>query len=677
MSLKNISLATKIGTGFGFILLILVILGGVSVMNVDMLAKEARMLSDSLVPKVNISTNTESLSWSTMFRFSRYFFLHKQSELEAGLKDFTDLRDMLDKTLKDANQPGSLLDEAIKNDTAEAKRLADGYDKLLHVGITLDDDKQKIFGEMNAKAEQLSGSFEAFITAQLTAWEKEIGTTADPTTVLARKNQMASLFEVRGMIGQVTISAWQSRTGLQPDEAKALAALLEGLRQKLTALGVSAEIETCQTAIAGYGKLLGDLEAKINEEKGVGAERQDKYGTPLMAKARVMAKDGMMEINDVATKSSNTLGEVAFRLKVGLSIAVLLGIIISTILTRMIVRPIKKSVDFASVIADGDLTHRIDLNQKDEIGILASSLNTMSDRLRESFKEVSAHTESVASASEEMTAVSNELAATAEETQAQAASVASSTEQMSANIHSVAAASEEMSTSMGTVSVSIEDINVSLGEVARNCAEGSMISADADRQAEEAKSAMQNLARSAGDIGNVIETINSIAKQTNLLALNATIEAARAGEAGKGFAVVASEVKELANQTGRATEEIGSRIQAMQADTRNAAGIIDKTTQIIGKMSAISQTIAGSVEKQSATTSEIAQTVQGVTTAAKEIATNIQQASSAVNEIAITITGVNQAAAGTASAATQSNASARELAEMSLRLREIVNRFKV
>lgn len=358
-------------------------------------------------------------------------------------------------------------------------------------------------------------------------------------------------------------------------------------------------------------------------------------------------------------------------------VALVIAFILVLMIASRITRPLRHMVEMAQDLANGDFSRQLEVTTHDEVGELGLALNRMTTDLRSAFQEVSAHTEMVASAAEEMTAVSNELAATAEETQAQAASVASSTEQMSANIYGVATASEEMSASMGTVSASIEEINATLGEVAKNCAEGSMISADADRQAEEAKTAMQNLARSASDIGNVIETINSIAKQTNLLALNATIEAARAGEAGKGFAVVASEVKELANQTSHATEEIGSRIQTMQADTRNSAGIIDKTTEIIGKMSSISQMIAAAVEEQSATTSEIAQTVHGVSNAAREITTNVQQASSAANLIATTIVGVNQAAGGTASAATQSNASARELSEMAMRMRGIVAHFKV
>ena len=357
--------------------------------------------------------------------------------------------------------------------------------------------------------------------------------------------------------------------------------------------------------------------------------------------------------------------------------ALVIALVLVLMIANRITSPVTRMAGLAHELADGDFTNQLEVTTRDEVGELANSLNRMTSELRTAFQSVASSTDSVASASEELTAVSNDLAATAEETQSQAASVASSTEQMSVNIQGVAAASEEMSASMGMVSASIEEINVSLGEVAKNCSEGSMIASDADRQAEEAKSAMQSLARSASDIGNVIETINSIAKQTNLLALNATIEAARAGEAGKGFAVVASEVKELANQTGRATEEIRGRIQAMQADTHNASSIIDKTTQIIGKINSISQTIAASVEEQSVTTSEISQTIQGVATAACEITSNVHQASSAANLIATTISGVNQAAGGTASAAAQSNASARELAEMATRLRAIVGRFKV
>ncbi|HYD32419.1 MAG TPA: methyl-accepting chemotaxis protein [Azospirillaceae bacterium] len=187
------------------------------------------------------------------------------------------------------------------------------------------------------------------------------------------------------------------------------------------------------------------------------------------------------------------------------------------------------------------------------------------------------------------------------------------------------------------------------------------IARTASERAQVTNVTIQSLADQARNIGEVVELINGIASQTNLLALNATIEAARAGEAGKGFAVVASEVKNLANQTAKATEDISSQIAAMQQATGQAVDAIMEITHTIGEINEISTTIAAAVEEQDAAT--------------KEIARNVQQASSGTQEISTNIVGVQQVASGTGKAASQVLEAARELSHQSENLSHEVDRF--
>ena len=178
--------------------------------------------------------------------------------------------------------------------------------------------------------------------------------------------------------------------------------------------------------------------------------------------------------------------------------------------------------------------------------------------------------------------------------------------------------------------------------------------------AEQTNQTVGKLGESSIEIGKVIKVITSIAQQTNLLALNATIEAARAGEAGKGFAVVANEVKELAKQTAQATEEIGQKIDAIQADTKGAVQAIGEITTIINQINDISNTIASAVEEQTVTTNEIGR--------------NVAEAAKGSGEIAKNIAGVATAAQDTRGAADTQNA-AQALSVMAAELQNLVGRF--
>jgi methyl-accepting chemotaxis protein len=255
--------------------------------------------------------------------------------------------------------------------------------------------------------------------------------------------------------------------------------------------------------------------------------------------------------------------------------------------------------------------------------------------------------DAVASAATELQASSQSMSATAEETSRQSMTVAAASEEATANVQTVASAAEELS--------------ASVMEISRQVSKSVQIAGAAVTEAKKTDATVQGLATAAQKIGDVVKLISDIAGQTNLLALNATIEAARAGEAGKGFAVVASEVKNLANQTARATDEITAQIGAIQSATNEAVEAIRTIASTISEMNQISTAISAAVEEQGATT--------------KEIARNVAQAAEGSANVAETISGVSRAASETGSSAGQVLNASGELSVQAERLRREVDNF--
>lgn len=318
---------------------------------------------------------------------------------------------------------------------------------------------------------------------------------------------------------------------------------------------------------------------------------------------------------------------------------------------RQVSTPLQRLTNRLKDIAEGegDLTKRLEVTSKDELGEVSSWFNLFMEKLQDVIGNVAASTQQVAGASETLLGSSQQIAANSEETSAQAKVVSDSAVRVSQNLQTVATGAEEMGSS--------------IREIAKNATEGAKIATSAVKVAETATGTVSKLGESSTEIGQVIKVITSIAQQTNLLALNATIEAARAGEAGKGFAVVANEVKELAKQTAKATEDISHKIAAIQSDSRSAATAIGTVSGVIDQINTISATIAAAVEEQSATTSEMTR--------------NAGEAAAGAGEISVNILRVAEAAEGTSSRAQDSQKAAEEMASIATELTQISRQFKI
>ena len=332
-----------------------------------------------------------------------------------------------------------------------------------------------------------------------------------------------------------------------------------------------------------------------------------------------------------------------------LGVGVLLATGLALLIAALICRPLGKLMSVIKGVGEGDLTRQVDLDSADELGRMAQMLNVCLERFRSSMTAIARDATFLAGSSEKLTAVSNSMGDSAHETASQATLASETADQISANAQTVAASTEQMSTS--------------IREIAKSAAEAAGQAGRAVHVADAANVAVSTLGRSSAEISSVAKLISSIAEQTNLLALNATIEAARAGEAGKGFTVVASEVKELAQETAKATADIGSRIQAIQNDTGAAVAAISEIIEIIAQINDTQATIAAAVEEQTATTNEITRSVTESSTGTRDIASNI--------------TGVAQAAATTTRGVADAQEAALEMSRMAAELQAMVKQFHV
>jgi methyl-accepting chemotaxis protein len=263
------------------------------------------------------------------------------------------------------------------------------------------------------------------------------------------------------------------------------------------------------------------------------------------------------------------------------------------------------------------------------------------------------------SVSRQVEGASNKLALSSEDLASVSAQVGAAAEETATQANVVAAAGEQVSHNVGTVATAVEEMTASVREIAESSSQASKVATEAVRTADRANENVAKLGTSSEEISAVIGVITSIAEQTNLLALNATIEAARAGEAGKGFAVVANEVKELAKETAKATEEIGAKIAAIQADTGDAVAAISEISEVIARISDMQNTIASAVEEQTATTNEISR--------------NVNEAARGSAQIAENIVSVAQAAGETSEGAARTQTAAGELRAVAADLKALVD----
>ncbi|GLW94256.1 methyl-accepting chemotaxis protein [Actinokineospora globicatena] len=510
----------------------------------------------------------------------------------------------------------------------------------------------------------------ALATVAVTSMERE----RESAQAIARSRQLTQL-AMQVKFRSADFNGWQTAYAFDvmrtvPDATsdtvgsrKTFLASADSFRKELAQLqsfGVDVDQGTEVTAISGLFDEFMKLDQQIVADYRTGVWADYLKANELVAVDeieifnKIAAKIDVL-VADVEQESAATIATAETRADEGvfttivLAIAAFLaGFALTLLLVRSITRPLGKLRAGLAGIAGGDLTERIDNTRADELGEVARGFNQLAERTQELIGRVAARAEEVAGASHELTSVSGKLAETAGETSVEANSINATATEVSNMVTAMASASEQM--------------RAAIDEITQNASRAADVATDGVRDTQTANEAVAALGDATAEIGAVVKLISSIAEQTNLLALNATIEAARAGESGKGFAVVAGEVKELAQQTATATEDIIRRIKAIEQGSAEATSAIHQIGQVVSSICDTQTVIAAAVEEQTATTAEMSR--------------NVHETANAVVQIGNGIGGLATATEDTSSAASAAKRTAETLSEASADLRTLISAFR-
>ncbi|MFW5784753.1 MAG: methyl-accepting chemotaxis protein [Chitinispirillaceae bacterium] len=579
---KKMSLGAKIGTGFGALILIACVLGGLAVWNMLRVRVQSEMLAVEYVPEVDIASEIERASHQTMYEMRGFAFSEQEEYLDRGNKNL----EMVKKGLLDAEElvKNSKNLVTLQGSIDEVESAVNAYENL--AGKTAD-----VVSKLNKEREVLETAAakymtasESFLNAQNETMRKEASSAASAAKLNERLEKITLINDVIDLGNSVRVDNWRAQATREPQVIKTALTTFELIDQKFAALRKITyqaadirEIDIVEDAANQYrGAMervygLWETRAQLNQEREIEAEK-------VLSGSQTVANAGIEQTTEISQNAMTLLGVSSTIMIVGLVLAILIGVSLAVFITRGITGPVR-------VIIDG---------------------------LKQGSEQVAAASNQVSSASQSMAEGASEQASSLEE-------ISSSLEEMSSMTKQNAGNSRQAEGLMNESNELVSQGKNAMGRLSK---------------------AITDISDGANETAKIIKNIDEIAFQTNLLALNAAVEAARAGEAGKGFAVVAEEVRNLAQRAAEAAKDTAALIEKSKKNAENGVSLADETNKAIGSIAESAGKVAGLIQEVAAASNEQAQGIEQVNTAVAQLdqvtqsnAANAEESASASEEL--------------------------------------------